>query len=66
MSDNQTTVLIGDNALPCPFCGEQPKITKHFREEIWRLTHHCRVIGPITINWRETIPSLLKDWNRRV
>ena len=28
--------------LPCPFCGEVPDVTKHFKEPMWRLTHRVR------------------------
>ena len=36
---------------PCPFCGGEAKITKHFREDIWRLLHRCSVVGAITLDW---------------
>lgn len=51
--------------LPCPFCAETPEIAKHFREEMWRLSHQCCVIGPITLGWCDTVDALLKQWNTR-
>jgi len=51
--------------LWCPFCGEEPEIAKHFKEEMWRLVHRCPAVGPITIDWRDSVASVIKDWNRR-
>jgi hypothetical protein len=52
-------------ALPCPFCGKPPKITKHHKEAMWRLIHSCEVVGPIMIDWRDDEASLLRSWNWR-
>jgi hypothetical protein len=49
----------------CPFCGEQPEITKHFKEALWSLLHRCTVVGPITIEWREKLSDLVRTWNTR-
>jgi hypothetical protein len=49
---------------PCPFCGETPKLDKHFREDIWRLTHRCPAVGPITFDW-STPGRIANGWNRR-
>lgn len=48
----------------CPFCGETPEITKHFKEEIWRLTHRCSVVGAIMLDWSSQ-NWLSKAWNTR-
>ena len=50
---------------PCPFCGGELEITKHFREEIWRAIHRCKVMGPMTIDWRDTKEEIIKKWNTR-
>jgi len=49
----------------CPFCGKSPHITKHFKEDMWRLTHRCQVIGPILLDWREIADELVAVWNTR-
>lgn len=50
---------------PCPWCGEQPEVTKHFREEAWSLVHRCPVLAtPITFDWT-TQESIESRWNRR-
>lgn len=51
--------------LPCPFCGEKPEVAKHFKEPIWRLVHRCKAIGPITIDWHDSVADLAAIWNRR-
>ncbi len=49
---------------PCPFCGETPNMSKHFREDIWQLTHRCPAVGAITFDWT-TSDSIAKGWNTR-
>jgi hypothetical protein len=51
--------------LPCPFCGEQPLISKHYKEEMWNLIHRCKIVGPIAIDWKEAVETLLDRWNMR-
>jgi len=51
--------------LPCPFCGAHPEIAKHFREEMWRLTHRCAVVGPLTMDWTGSENRLVERWNTR-
>jgi hypothetical protein len=50
--------------LPCPFCGELPEISKHFKEEMYRLIHRCKVIGPIVLDWADKGYHEHR-WNRR-
>lgn len=61
MADNQTTC---GELKPCPFCGETPKLAKHFRDDLWRLSHRCPAVGPITLDWT-TPESLVHHWNTR-
>lgn len=56
--DKQTTDLL-PTLKPCPICGEPVKLDKHFREDMWRLTHQCSAVGPTTPD------SIAKGWNRR-
>ena len=49
---------------PCPFCGELPEISKHFKEEMYHLIHRCKVLGPIVLEWSSK-GSLERQWNRR-
>lgn len=51
---------------PCPFCGNQPVITKHFKEEIWNLLHRCNIVGVISIDWSSSEQELIDRWNTRV
>jgi hypothetical protein len=51
--------------LPCPFCGELPTITKHFKHEIYSFVHRCSVIGPITRDFREREQDHADMWNTR-
>ena len=49
----------------CPFCGERPKIDKHFRENLYCLVHRCKVLGcAISMDWNEK-NYLIEKWNTR-
>ena len=50
--------------LPCPFCGELPTITKHFKHDMHNLLHRCPVVGPIKLDWSYP-ESLATRWNTR-
>lgn len=49
----------------CPWCGEAPKITKHFKYEMWSLLHRCKIMGPLQIDWEEDRARLVTRWNDR-
>jgi hypothetical protein len=51
--------------LPCPFCGGKAEITKHFKEDMWRLIHRCSVVDPITLEWTAPETRLSDKWNTR-
>lgn len=51
--------------LPCPFCGELPVITKHFREEMYSFMHRCPVVGSISRDFRERAQDHVDIWNTR-
>lgn len=53
-----------NDLLPCDFCGELPVITKHHKEEIYGLTHRCKVLGPISWEFSER-DYIVKKWNTR-
>lgn len=63
MTTNQT--IDGVPLLPCPFCGELPVITKHFKHEMYSFMHRCPVIGPISKDFRETAQGHVDMWNTR-
>jgi len=49
----------------CPFCGEKPDLIKHHKDPMWSLLHRCPVMGPLTIDWRESLSDLVRQWNTR-
>ena len=49
----------------CPFCGELPEIHKHFKCEMWRLMHRCKIVGAISFEWTENKGNLIECWNTR-
>lgn len=51
--------------LPCPFCGELPVISKHFREEMYSFMHRCPVVGTISRDFRERAQDHADMWNTR-
>jgi len=53
-----------DNLKPCPFCGEIPKLSKHYKEERWQMIHRCKVMGPIVIDWNYE-DKIIEQWNTR-
>lgn len=48
---------------PCPFCGEQPEVTKHFKRDEYCLIHRCKYI-PAHIDFT-TMTAILQRWNAR-
>lgn len=50
---------------PCPFCAGPAEITKHFKEECWRLLHRCPVVGAIALDWTAPRDRLVSQWNKR-
>ncbi|MBX8528500.1 Lar family restriction alleviation protein [Pseudomonas cichorii] len=57
---------MGNHELkPCPFCGEIPIITKHFREEAYNFMHRCAVLGPVSWDFRIDRQSHIDKWNSR-
>lgn len=51
--------------LPCPFCGGQPDVVKHFKHPMWNLMHRCSVMGPLSIDWKDSKAALENQWNQR-
>lgn len=49
---------------PCPFCGGEAKLTKHFKEEMYGLMHRCPAVGPIIFDFGDKAKHI-KNWNRR-
>lgn len=50
---------------PCPFCGETPSLTKHFKlDGHYSMVHRCKVVGPIAFDFGR--PDMhAKSWNTR-
>lgn len=67
MIDQKTTTSVGKIVLkPCPFCGEVPHATKHFRDEVWSFVHRCSSLYcAIVIDWT-TLDRIEAQWNARV
>ncbi|MDY0250749.1 MAG: hypothetical protein RBR45_11950 [Pseudomonas sp.] len=55
--------MADQKTLPCPFCGEQPEVTKHFKRDEYCLVHRCEYI-PAHIDF-STMAGILKRWNAR-
>ena len=56
--------LIAFQFLDCPFCGERPDVTKHFKHDLWTLIHRCPVFGTISKDWSD-LETLKRNWNTR-
>lgn len=68
MNESKLSASTGDSSddlRPCPFCGEVPEVTKHFREEVWQMVHRCDVMGPLSIDWSSSIDAITEKWNTR-
>ena len=50
--------------LDCPWCGEKPKITKHYKHDYYSLVHRCSVFTTLALDW-SSLESLEKRWNTR-
>lgn len=50
----------------CPFCGEIPKTTKHFKEELWLMIHRCPYTGIIQFDWTDDEEQIINKWNHRI
>jgi predicted nucleic acid-binding Zn ribbon protein len=64
-NESSGSQLTSIDLLCCPFCGDKPEITKHFREEMWRLLHRCKIVGAISFDWSENFAWLVSRWNTR-
>lgn len=52
--------------LPCPFCGSRDaKVTKHFKEDMWRFLHRCPIMGVLEIDWKLSVDDIAEMWNTR-
>jgi hypothetical protein len=56
---------MSDMPRDCPFCGAQPEITKHFKEEMWSLMHKCPKVGVIYMDWTARKDRHIAAWNTR-
>lgn len=62
MNDDNKTI----NLLPCPFCGsKEARVSKHFKEDMWRFLHRCPLMGALEIDWKSSVEDIAKMWNTR-
>ena len=64
MSDDRD-ISCSKALLGCPWCGKKPDIHKHFRDPMWQLLHRCKVMGPLRIDWKDSVEKLVTQWNDR-
>ena len=55
-----------DTPLPCPFCGGELQINKHFKYEMWSAIHRCKIIGPIVFDFNDDLDYIIRNWNTRI
>lgn len=62
MSEARATTL-----KDCPFCGRDVSdcIHKHHKHEMYQFIHRCRVMGALTIDWRDSL-DIEAMWNMRI
>lgn len=48
----------------CPFCGDRPKVTKHFKHDLYGLVHRCKILPAIIMDFAEAGYNETK-WNTR-
>jgi hypothetical protein len=60
-----TPLRLDEELLPCPFCMQVPEISKHHKEDLWRLGHVCPIVGTISIDWMNSREALCLLWNTR-
>jgi hypothetical protein len=62
--EERILIMPAEKLLHCPFCGELPEVAKHFREDVYRLIHRCKIAGPIVLEWASKGANEAQ-WNRR-
>jgi uncharacterized Zn finger protein len=50
---------------PCPFCGGEATLTKHFKDESWSLMHRCPKVGTIHLDFSSMKERHISAWNTR-
>lgn len=50
----------------CPWCGEKPEVTKHFKDDLWSLVHRCPVFITLQTNGWSSLDYIKERWNTRV
>lgn len=53
-----------DELKPCPFCGGELVITKHFKHDLYNAVHRCTAIPSVVFDLMER-ESIVKCWNTR-
>ena len=55
---------ISDELLPCPFCGGELVITKHFKMDVYSAVHRCKIVGSMSFDFQDRA-RIVSSWNTR-
>lgn len=54
-----------DEIKACPFCGGLPEITKHYKDDMFKLRHWCPIVGTLDFDWKNNRDQVITTWNTR-
>ena len=58
-------LLEQSKAQQCSLCGEYPMISKHYKENLYRVSHYCKASGSMNYvgTWLEHVEDAGHEWN---